>query len=373
MRLRQEYGLMKRKDSKGKVVWYYWVYGDDNKRIYRSTGERTKAKAMDYVMSLRDEGRLGQRDRTMMTLGDFATDFFVPGKCPIERNAHMRGKSMTKATLSVRRTALTEHILPHFAKTPLSSITRAKVNRWLMDLPTTDKISRSSANNHLVAFRMVMEEAVRQGLISENPCTKVENLGRDSKRRASFTTEEVRKLIGKPEDWDDPMIRLMCLTSAVTGMRMGEIRALKSECISDTAILIKASFSYEDGYKLPKNGKERVAPIPPSLRDELRSMQQKGAKYIFCIYDSEKPVSAAWIHRSLMKRMEKCGIKGKTFHSFRAYFNTEMMSANVNETVVRAVIGHQNAVMTEHYLHLETGEFSQIRGVQDSLLGKILA
>ena len=368
MRLRQEYGLMRRKDSKGKTVWYYWIWGDDGKRIYRSTGERTKAKALEYVMSLRDEGKLGTRDRVLIPFGEFAKDFFIPGICPVERNAHLRGKSMTKATLSVRRTALMEHIIPHFGKTPICYITRAKVNKWLMDLPTTDKISRSSANNHLVAFRLVMEEAVRQGLISENPCTKVENLGSDSKRRASFTTEEVKKLIGKPDDWDDPMIRLMCLTSAVTGMRMGEVRALKSDCITDTSILIKASFSYEDGYKLPKNGKERVAPIPPSLRDELRAMQQKGAKYIFCVYDSEKPVSAAWIHKSLMKRMEACGIKGKTFHSFRAYFNTEMMAANVNETVVRAVIGHQNADMTEHYLHLETGEFTEIRNVQNSIM-----
>ena len=162
------------------------------------------------------------------------------------------------------------------------------------------------------------------------------------------------------------------MTAAVTGMRVGEVRALKPDAITDTAIHVRASFSDFDGYKPPKNGKDRVTPIPASLRDELRKFSPANGGYIFSMVN-DKPVSNAYIKKVLDARLKAVGIKGKTFHSFRAYFNTEMMAANVNETVVRAVIGHQSPDMTEHYLHLETGEFAEIRNVQDGILKKVLA
>lgn len=371
MRARAEFGLMKRKVN-GKPVYYYWVYDEGNRRVYRSTGERMKAKAMEYVMNLREQGKLGIKDRSMVLLKDFTRDFFIPEKCPIVRNARMHGRNITNSTCDIRRRALTMHIIPHMGNWPISAITKARVNKWLMDLPQMDKVSRTSANSYYDTLKQVMEEAVREGLIQTNPCEKIERLGSDSTRRAAFTTEEVKLLIGKPEDWDNAYIRLMCLTAAVTGMRVGEVRALKPDAITDTAIHVRASFSDFDGYKPPKNGKDRVTPIPASLRDELRKFSPANGGYIFSMVN-DKPVSNAYIKKILDSRLKAVGIKGKTFHSFRAYFNTEMMAANVNETVVRAVIGHQSPDMTEHYLHLETGEFAEIRNVQDGILKKVLA
>lgn len=373
MRMRQDFGIMKRRTKDGKYVYYYWIYDDNGVRIYRSTGERTKARAMDYVLNLREKGELGKRDRMMVTLNDFAQDFFIPGKCPIENHAHMRGKSMTKATLTVRRTALVKHILPYFGKKAVSLITHAQVNQWLLNLPEKDEISRTTANATLVAFRMVMQEAIRQGIITENPCDKVEPLGNDSTRRESYTVAEVQRVIGQPEDWENPMIRTMCLTAAITGMRLGEVRALKADCITDTSLYIKASFSEEDGYKLPKNGQKRVCPIPPVLRDELRSYDRGDGGFLFRQYKQDEPITDTWVSVCLRKRLYQLGIYGKTFHSFRAFFNTEMKAAEVDGDVLRKVIGHQSPDMTEHYLHLETGEFRHLREAQLGLVGKIMA
>jgi len=373
MRARQDFGIMKRRTNDRKFVYYYWVYDENGKRIYRSTGERTKARAMDYVLELREKGELGKRDRMMVILNDFAQDFFVPGKCPIENHAHMRGKSMTKATLTVRRTALVKHILPYFGKKSVSLITHAQINRWLLELPEKDKVTRTTANATLVAFRMVMQEAVRQGIISENPCGKIEPLGNDSTRRASYTVAEVQKVIGKPEDWENPMIRTMCLASALTGMRLGEVRALKADCITETSLYIRASYSEADGYKLPKNGQTRVTPIPPALRDELLSYDRGDGGYLFRQFRQDEPITDTWVTVCLKKRLEKLGIKGRTFHSFRAFYNTEMVAANVNGDLLRMVIGHQSPDMTEHYLHLESSEFSQLREAQLGLIGKIMA
>lgn len=367
MRARADFGLMKRRIN-GKIVYYYWVYDDTNKRIYRSTGERTKAKALDYVLELREQGKLGIKDRAMLTLSEFCTDMYVPGKCPIMKNAEAHGRSITLGTCDVRRRAIDMHILPYLGKIPVSSLTKARINKWLIELPEKDHVSRSTANTYYDTLRQVMEEAIRQGIVASNPCDKVERLGSDSTRRKAFTLAEVRKIIGNPGDWDNELIRLMCLTSALTGMRLGEVRALKADAITDTAIYVKSSFSDHDGLKTPKNGEARVAPITPMLRDQLRTYAPKDGGWIFCLV-GDKPISANFVTKSLQKRMKDVGIKEGSFHSFRATFNTELMADNVNETIIRKMIGHRSADMTEHYLHLETGEFSQVRKTQERMFG----
>jgi len=366
MRQRADFGLMKRKVN-NHVVYYYWVYGPDEKRLYRSTGERTKAKAMEYVLRLRDEGSLGVIDRCKITLGEYAKNFFVVGKCPIAKGAEMRGRPISENTLKTWRTNLVKHILPHLGKNPLSTISKAVVNKWLLELPEKDGIGRSTSNTTLTALRQVMTQAERDGLIKTNPCDKADRLGDDSERTDAFTLEEVKKVIGTAEEWKNPMIRTMCMIAALTGMRIGEVRALKPEALSDTAIHVMGSYSDTGGYGPTKSKKDRVVPIPKFLRDELRFYERSDGGYLFRMYNDDKPVSYNWINKTLAKRCDKLKISGKTFHSFRTFVDTQLMAANVNETVVRAVIGHQNADMTEHYLHLEAGEFTQIRNVQDTI------
>ena len=374
MRYRMDYTLFKRKMPSGKTVYYYAVYDEDGKRIFRSTGEKTKALADKYVRDLADHGRLGVKDRSLVTLNDYTRDFFVHGVCPIEKYNHSRGRSMTRSTLSVRRTALTEHILPHLGKYPVCNITPARINNWLIELPETDKVSRSTANSFLVALRNVLQQAVRDGIIVKNPAIGVENLGNDTKIRKAFTIKEVKAIIGKPGDWKNPMIRSMCILAASTGMRMGEVRALRADCISEDAVIIKASFSNIDGYKTPKNGKERISPLPPGIYTEVMRYAWSDEGFVFRTWkEDDKPISANWVKKSLDTRMEELKIKGKSFHSFRSFFNTQMVSANVDSEAIRAVIGHATESMTMRYLHMDAAEFPELRKAQEEIVNEILA
>ena len=214
-----DYTLIKRKMDKGKTVYYYAIYDEEtHKRIYRSTGERTKAKADLYVRELLDSGRLGIKDENFIKLKDYAKDFFIPGLCPIEEHMHSRGKSLTKASMSIRRTALKEHILPHLGTMPVRGLTASVVNNWILNLPKKDKLSRSTCNGVLVTLKLVLDQAVRDDIVGENVCKNVERLGSDTKIRKAFTVEEVRAILGKEEDWDNPIVRNMCLLSAMTAV-----------------------------------------------------------------------------------------------------------------------------------------------------------
>lgn len=67
--------------------------------------------------------------------------------------------------------------------------------------------------------------------------------------------------------------------------------------------------------------------------------------------------------------MDECGIRPKkgtrlTFHSFRHYMNTRLIAVGMQGEKIRAVIGHEDEDMTEHYAHLEAEDLSLVREVQ---------
>lgn len=362
---RQEFGLMKRKVKKG-TVWYYWLYDDDDRRIYRSTGCRTKSDALKYVLERRDKNLLGVVDKKGLTFNEFCKDMYVEGKCPIEAHRTSRGKGTSQSTMIGRRTNLTKHILPYFGNTPVSKVTHDKVDRWVLNL-VKNGCSQSTANNIMGTLKDILTHAVRNGLLSDNPCEKVERLGNDSQRHESFTLEEVRLIVGREDEWEDPLIRLMCATASVTGIRIGEARALTSDKIGDNYIDVSNNLTIRNELKLPKNGKTRFVPIPEFIRDRLMRFAPVSGGYIFS-YNGKTPISVTSIENALKKRCTQVGIKERTFHSFRVFFNTMLTSANVNETVIRSIVGHGSEKMTEHYFHLETADATMIENVQKNIL-----
>ena len=173
MYCKAEYGIYKRKLSTGKSVYYYYVYDSNGKRVSHSTGQRSKAKALEYVLARREEGLLGVIDKKSLTLNEFTEDMFVPGKCPIEREAKARGKTLAGSTMQNRRISLNKHILPYLGKTRVSALTSAQINDWLVSLPEKDNLSRTSCNQCLDALSTVMKYAVKKGIIRNNPCSDV--------------------------------------------------------------------------------------------------------------------------------------------------------------------------------------------------------
>jgi len=372
MYCKAEYGLYKRRIS-GKSIYYYWVYDDTTgKRVSRSTGQRNKAMALQYVIERRDKGLLGVADKMSMTLNEFCKDLFVSDRCPIKKEARARGKDIAGSTMQNRRISLDKHILPYLGKTRVSSLTSAQINEWLIALPGKDKIKRSTANQSLDTLSTVMKYAIKKGIIKNNPCQDVENLGDDSIARAAFTISEVDALIGEEKDWKNPLIRLMCMTAAVTGMRVGEVLALRPGYVYPDHIDVQFSISPTDGLKTTKTNKPRIVPITPYLYNALKSWFPANPEHFIFSMKGDKPYTESTIAYAIKARCEQIGIKGKTFHGFRAFLDSIFMAKNINETTIRKVVGHKDAKMTEHYMHIEAAEFNIITDAQEDIGKKFL-
>jgi integrase len=57
-----------------------------------------------------------------------------------------------------------------------------------------------------------------------------------------------------------------------------------------------------------------------------------------------------------------------TFHSWRHFFNTMLVMADISGSKLRSVTGHSSEEMTDYYTHFDTKKFTEIITVQENLL-----
>jgi len=78
------FGVYPRKMKSGKVVYYYWAYKSNGKRIYRSTRAETYEKAIRYCRNLLKIGKLASDEARVFS--KYTENFFIYEKCPYIQN-----------------------------------------------------------------------------------------------------------------------------------------------------------------------------------------------------------------------------------------------------------------------------------------------
>ena len=351
-------------------VWYYWTYDEIGTRRRFSTARKTKAAAQLVVSERIRTGTLlnpGGRKK-VSAFAEFAEDFFIYEKCPYIQSRVRRGYKYSKKQAKTNRYYLVNYVLPYFKTRMIESITVGDINRWLIGLPVSAEISNKTANNVLTILRQIFQVAIEDGLREDNPAQKVRPLSKNanSKRRIAFTREQISQLFS--ERWKSNLGEVAARLAAQTGMRAGEIRAMSPEQIHPTYIEVDASYNnHDDGRKCTKAGYSRIVPIGKGIYTMLQEIAS-GGPYVFS-FDGVNPVSNSYFEKKLLQRMEKLGIKAPkgtlmSFHSFRHYFNSRLTAAGIPGEKIRAVIGHEDEEMTEHYTHLEVDDLKQILEVQ---------
>ena len=198
-------------------VWYFRL---SSERTFHSTGLRDRGKATVLAMQKVLEGE----QAAIITLADFAKDFFRWGACTWIAKQHAKGRPFSQAVARSTRALLDNHILPQLGSLPLAAISRAAIENWLVSLP----LSNSSRNHILYTLRTIFREAKAAGLLRENPLQEPEPFGKDFRPRDVFSAAELRLLF--PADllpvWRSRWRGLFFLTLASTGIRSGEARAL---------------------------------------------------------------------------------------------------------------------------------------------------
>ena len=270
-----------------------------------------------------------------------------------------------------------KNFLPHIDQSlKLNEITQSDIENVIIALIDEGSISNSTINNVILSVQKPLNEAFSRGMIKINPMQNISMLERNQKDRGIPTKSEVEAVLEylRKEGFAGRIsmkIYLAVALAATTGMRQGEIRALKKDCIEfvennveyeDQAIItVRENFAKTDGFKSTKGKRVRHVPVSKALAKELVKMADSNPHKNGLIFWSEgsadTPIAGSYINKYYYAALAAIGIteekrkeRNIDFHSLRHFFNS-MLRGEVDDSNLRLVVGHQSERMSDNYTH----------------------
>jgi integrase len=350
MRYAKPYRLIKRTTKKNGTVWYYLLRGE---RTKHTTGERRKDRAVAYV-----ERILGAPSGHRTSLEDFAKGFFLPGSDFMQRQRG-KGRRFGDHHARQRQGHLENWIIPDLGRWLLADLTPVVIERWLAGIPRANQ-----TRNHLLnTLRIVLRDARRSGLVQHNAAEEVEPMGRTYRHRDALTLAELQALFPRSRDelvavWGAAHWAVAYLLMATTGMRVGEVCALLWEHVrwQIPAVLIVQAVKADGTIGAPKSGRPRAALLPARAVDALTwwraetSWPEDGQYVIPDRHgDHARPrvAEAAWRPAAERAKIE-VGDRYLGAHALRHTYETRLRGL-LPEEILRYMLGHQSADMSERY------------------------
>ena len=238
--------------------------------------------------------------------------------------------------------AVIEDLKVELARTPIANATRrddepAKKIRLLK--PKT-------INNCLTVLRRMLSIARKRGLIENVP--EVEWL-RPPKPDFDFLTyEEAERLVKAADgEW-----RTMILVALRTGLRIGELRALRWQDVDLVAGRLVVRLNVVNGIVgTPKSGHAREIALGNEVRTALKAHRHLRGPLVFC--DLAGRVLTVGEPRYAMERVcKRAGLRQIGWHVLRHSFASHLAMRGAPLKAIQELLGHSTIQMTTRYAHL---------------------
>jgi integrase len=151
---------------------------------------------------------------------------------------------------------------------------------------------------------------------------------------------------------DDPLgrvERVMYLTAAMTGMRQGELFALRWRDVDWSARRIRVRRNYVRGhYGTPKSKRStRSVPLVDRLASELdqhskATAYQQDDELVFGHPQTGKPLDRSKLLKRYKQALARAGVHEVRFHDLRHTFGTRMASVGVPMRTLQEWMGHRD-------------------------------
>ena len=135
-------------------------------------------------------------------------------------------------------------------------------------------------------------------------------------------------------------------------------------------------WTFKELLKGTKTGDSRDLPLPPSLMNTLIELCKHVEKSDRIFSVAGIPLSSKTIRNALYQALIAKGITEKerekrniTFHSWRHFLNSQLLSHGVNAEKTRKITGHSTPAMTEHYSHFLVNDFADVLQITESIMG----
>ncbi|MGA9284095.1 MAG: site-specific integrase [Solirubrobacteraceae bacterium] len=376
-------GHVHRVERKRGAAWYAKYRLPDGRQVQRKLGpawsERgrppagyfTKRLAEDWLRDVLHEARRGTlvgMVATGATFADAVAEFL--------RYAE-QDRQLKPSTLRGYRSIMKAHLLPAFGERPLEQITSEDIEEWRAGLCAVDDLrshgpahgktgagsqalsqpprplSNNSKNHIMVLLHGVFARARKVWKLPANPVAAVERYPtRLSGDIEVFSPEEVWALVRASESEQDGAL---FLTAAFTGLRLGELIALRWRDIDFAGSLVRVRSSWSVGaLTTPKSGKVRSVPLAPEAAQALAKLSQRelfaGEDDLVFAGTVGDYLDDSALRRRYKRALKCAGLRQLRFHDLRHTFGTCMI-AKADIRRVQEWMGHADIQTTMRYLH----------------------
>jgi integrase len=361
--------------------WEAWAYSKrDDKKIRRTFPTLAAAKAWraDALNAL-NRGRL--RAPKPITLNQAAAEFLAGARDGSVPNRS--GHTYKPAALRGYERSLRERILPVLGPMRLAAITRADVQD-LADRLTAEGLAASTVQNSLDPLRVIFRRAIRRDVVVVDPTEHLELRRPKGQRERIATPAEAVALLAALPDFE----RALWATAFYTGMRRGELRALRWGDVDLPARVIHVRRGWDD-VEGEQDGKsdaaDRDVPILDPLAPELAAHKLRaGGSRSRLVFElaADRPFypstvrnraltawSAANEHREPADQLAPIGL-----HEARHTCASVLIASGANPKVIQKVMGHATIGMTfDQYGHLMPGGLDEAAAAANAYLARAAA
>ena len=144
--------------------------------------------------------------------------------------------------------------------------------------------------------------------------------------------------------------------ASLTGMRVGELAALKWEDVKGNVIFVTQSQKYDPLTKeyyitKTKNGEERVFPVTEQIKVLLERLKRVNPDSLYLFGKGKEPTTFRIISSCIKNKCRQIGIETYGIHSYRKTVNSKMALNGVPVSLRASLLGHSEEVNEKYYTY----------------------
>lgn len=275
------------------------------------------------------------------------------------------------------------HIIPELGHLRLDEVTPGQVTRMLSGV-IAKGVSDTTAQRVRATLSAAYKAAMLDYGVLRNPAAlaKAPRSDRPQFQREVVKPEDAREILAA---FDGSRLWPLVAFSLATGVRQGELLALRWQDIDGTAAHIRHAVDFRDGHRIlarPKSDKaHRTVPLSSlalsaieARRGEIETERMlAGDAYtdrqlVFAGPSGDFRDGAA-VTRNFRARLVHRGLPSIRWHALRRIYAATLQAAGVPLHVIRDLMGHSELGVTEKYAYTMPGSDADVLAALNAAFG----
>jgi len=325
----------------------HYRFDESAKRYYVSIYyQKKKYKIFRYhdepIWHEKTASKLLNKIRAEMDDGTFDIRGYIPDS-PLTLKSYsetwLKASSACANTKRVHRSAIRKAMEAWGENCDIRTITYSKLAIFHNEMQGSVKWR----NAVLIALKAMFNFALKDGVIKKIPPFP-EKSSAQSAPPEYLTLEDQNKVVAAiPERH-----RAVFQFGMEYGLRIGELRALKKDCIEDGHIIIKRSFSRYELRETTKTYRVRRLPLTTRALSILKTAPVSFSDFIFTM-NGRRPYNENQLNAIWKAACQEVGIVIHQKNAIRHSLGCQLLDDGVDLEMVRDIYGHTNTNMTRQY------------------------